>query len=56
MDVGALRREYSQKGLTREDLSPDPFEQFEKWFQQACDAELLEPNAMVLSTVSAEGA
>lgn len=52
MDVGALRREYSQKGLTRGDLSPDPFDQFEQWFQQACEAELLEPNAMVLSTVS----
>ena len=52
MDVGALRREYSQKGLTRDDLNGDPFVQFEQWFQQACDAELLEPNAMVLSTVS----
>lgn len=55
MDVGALRREYSQKGITRDDLNSDPFKQFEQWFQQACDAELLEPNAMVLSTVSASG-
>lgn len=55
MDVGALRREYTQKGLTLEDLNPDPFSQFEQWFQQACEVELLEPNAMVLSTVSPEG-
>lgn len=55
MDVGALRREYTQKGLIETDLAADPFSQFEQWFQQACDAELLEPNAMVLSTVSAEG-
>lgn len=55
MDVGALRREYTQKGLTREDLAADPFDQFDLWFKQACDAELLEPNAMVLSTVSAAG-
>ncbi|MBD2256447.1 pyridoxamine 5'-phosphate oxidase [Pseudanabaena sp. FACHB-2040] len=55
MDVGALRREYTQKGLTREDLAADPFDQFDLWFKQACDAELLEPNAIVLSTVSPEG-
>jgi pyridoxamine 5'-phosphate oxidase len=53
MDVGALRREYTQKGLTREDLAADPFDQFDLWFKQACDADLLEPNAMVLSTVAA---
>lgn len=56
MDVGTLRREYTQRGLTREDLATDPFDQFDLWFKQACDAELLEPNAMVLSTVSATGA
>lgn len=55
MDVGALRREYTQKGLIETELAADPFSQFEQWFQQACEAELLEPNAMVLSTVSAEG-
>lgn len=55
MDVGELRREYTQKGLTRDDLDADPFKQFERWFQQAREAELLEPNAMVLSTVSPEG-
>lgn len=56
MDVGALRREYTQKGLRRDELNPDPYGQFDLWFQQACDANLLEPNAMVLSTVSPGGA
>ena len=51
MDIGALRREYSEQGLRREHLKANPFEQFEHWFQQACEAELLEPNAMVLATV-----
>jgi len=55
MDLGALRRDYTQRGLTLDDLKPDPFDQFAQWFQQAIDAELLEPNALVLSTVSAEG-
>jgi pyridoxamine 5'-phosphate oxidase len=55
MDLGALRRDYTQRGLTLDDLKPDPFDQFALWFQQAMDAELLEPNALVLSTVSPEG-
>lgn len=56
MDISSLRRDYSQRGLDLSDLAPDPFEQFALWFQQACDAELLEPNALVLSTVSPDGA
>jgi pyridoxamine 5'-phosphate oxidase len=55
MDIGALRREYSEKGIDRSDLNTDPFQQFETWFQQAQKAELLEPNAMVLATVNSEG-
>ena len=50
-DISALRRDYTQAGLRRSDLKTDPFEQFETWFQQACEAQLLEPNAMVLATV-----
>ncbi|MGI0491862.1 pyridoxamine 5'-phosphate oxidase [Alkalinema pantanalense CENA528] len=56
MDLGKLRQEYAQAGLDREMLKPDPFDQFELWFQQACQAELLEPNAMVLATASASAA
>ncbi|MBE9156842.1 pyridoxamine 5'-phosphate oxidase [Nodosilinea sp. LEGE 06152] len=56
MDIGELRRDYTQRGLDATDLDPDPFAQFELWFQQAREADLLEPNALVLSTVSAEGA
>ncbi|MBD1916897.1 MULTISPECIES: pyridoxamine 5'-phosphate oxidase [Cyanophyceae] len=56
MDIGELRRDYSQRGLDLADLNSDPFAQFELWFQQAREAELLEPNALVLSTVSPEGA
>ena len=38
------------KGLNRRDLNDDPFLQFELWFNQALEAELREPNAMVLAT------
>ncbi|KKI99763.1 pyridoxamine 5'-phosphate oxidase [Prochlorothrix hollandica] len=55
MDTSDFRRDYTQAGLRRSNLRPDPFEQFELWFQQACAADLLEPNAMVLATVDAQG-
>ncbi|MFZ4641691.1 MAG: pyridoxamine 5'-phosphate oxidase [Nodosilinea sp.] len=55
MDLGALRRNYTQQGLDLSDLDPDPFRQFTGWFEQACQAEILEPNALVLSTVSPAG-
>ena len=55
MDISDFRTEYVLQGLTREQLAPDPFKQFELWFQQACDANLPEPNAMSLATVSDTG-
>lgn len=50
-----LRKDYSLAGLLEKDLAKDPFRQFEKWFQEAEAAKLVEPNAMVLSTVGADG-
>ncbi len=55
MDIGNFRTEYALEGLKREQLDQDPFKQFELWFQQACAANLPEPNAMSLATVSANG-
>jgi pyridoxamine 5'-phosphate oxidase len=49
-DLAQLRRDYRRQGLRRSDLEPDPLAQFRAWFHQATAAELLEPNAMVLST------
>ena len=53
MDIGDLRKEYTQGCLSRQDLDPDPFKQFERWFQIACSVNLPEPNAMSLATASA---
>lgn len=49
-EPAGLRREYGRSSLRRADLAADPIEQFRHWFQQAQDAALLEPNAMVLGT------
>jgi pyridoxamine 5'-phosphate oxidase len=55
MDIKGLRKEYNGPVLSREMLAPDPFRQFEQWFNEACKAELVEPNAMSLATVGADG-
>lgn len=55
MDIGDLRKRYTQAELNEERLKADPFDQFEHWFREACDAELSEPNAMCVSTVAADG-
>jgi pyridoxamine 5'-phosphate oxidase len=51
MALADLRREYCLAGLRKRDLNPNPIVQFEKWFNEAIAAEIIEPNAMVLSTV-----
>ena len=53
MSLADLRRDYSLAGLNESDLAANPIQQFEKWFQEALAAEIVEPNAMVLATVGA---
>lgn len=55
MDVSQLRREYTKGGLSRSDLPQEPLEQFTKWFEQARSLDMVDPTAMTLATVSAEG-
>ena len=55
MDIKGLRKDYSNPVLDREMLDADPFIQFERWFHEACAAELPEPNAMTLATAGAAG-
>ena len=51
MDLTQIRGKYTTKGLDIPDLDTNPFKQFEKWFQDAIEAEISEPNAMMLATV-----
>ena len=53
--LAALRREYGDQGLDFPDLAPEPIEMFRRWLQDTVEAGLHEPNAMVVTTVSAEG-
>ena len=53
MNLGGMRSEYRRGELRREDLKADPVAQFTLWFEEACSAGVLEPNAMSLATASA---
>ena len=55
MNFADLRREYTKSGLRRADLDPSPLAQFQKWFEQALNAQLLEPSAMTLATADKTG-
>ncbi|WP_372831678.1 pyridoxamine 5'-phosphate oxidase [Pontibacterium sp.] len=54
MKFNDLRQNY-QGNLQRSELEPDPYQQFESWFEDARHAELIEPNAMSLATVDSNG-
>jgi pyridoxamine 5'-phosphate oxidase len=55
-DIADLRREYSRARLDERDVSPDPIVEFARWFAEAQQARLPEPNAMILATATADGA
>ena len=54
-DLATIRREYTKGGLKRSDLPDNPLVLFTKWLQEAIDAEVNEPTAMLVGTVSPEG-
>ncbi|MDD8058130.1 MULTISPECIES: pyridoxamine 5'-phosphate oxidase [Shewanella] len=54
-DLSDIRREYTQGGLRRGDLPVNPMDLFEKWLQQAKDAQLTDPTAMCVATVDEQG-
>jgi pyridoxamine 5'-phosphate oxidase len=54
-DLARLRREYGDHGLDHPDLEAGPLEMFRRWLDDTVAAGVHEPNAMVVSTVSADG-
>lgn len=53
--VSNFRNEYISNGINEADLKSNPIDQFENWFNEAVNNKLIEPNAMHLSTASADG-
>ncbi|CAB4870150.1 unannotated protein [freshwater metagenome] len=53
--VRQRRVQYETAGLDLADLAADPITQWHRWYAQAEQAGCVEPNAMVVSTIGADG-
>jgi pyridoxamine 5'-phosphate oxidase len=49
------RIQYETAGLEIDDLLANPIDQLNLWYHQAEEAGAAEPNAMVVSTIAADG-
>jgi pyridoxamine 5'-phosphate oxidase len=54
MNIADLRKSYEKAELNENASHADPLKQFEHWLQEAIAAEVPEPNAMTLATVSSQ--
>lgn len=55
LSLETLRKNYALGGLNEQDCNSNPIVQFENWFKQAQAAEIKEPNAMTVSSATADG-
>jgi len=56
MSLRDRRVQYETAGLDVGDLDASPFAQWQKWYDQAAEAGVAEPNAMTVSTIADDGA
>lgn len=55
LELDKIRREYLSGGLRRQDLPATPLPLFETWQRQIIELQALDPTAMVVATVGADG-
>jgi pyridoxamine 5'-phosphate oxidase len=55
MNLASTRTDYAKGELRRANLRADPFAQFDAWLKEAVEGGVLEPTAMSLATVAADG-
>lgn len=53
--IANLRKVYQLQSLLEKDADPNPMMQFEKWWTQAIESDIDEPNAMTLATSTKSG-
>jgi pyridoxamine 5'-phosphate oxidase len=53
--LASRRADYESEGLDVGDVLADPVAQWQHWYDQAADADCVEPNAFVLSTIDSAG-
>jgi pyridoxamine-phosphate oxidase len=55
MSIASIRKDYQMRSLSEHEVSTDPFIQFTQWWDEAVQSEILEVNAMTLSTIKSDG-
>ena len=55
INLAGIRQEYTKGGLKESELPANPLLLFNRWLQEAIDAKVNEPTAVVVGTVSPEG-
>ena len=51
-DIANMRMNYTKGNLNEGSVSKNPIDQFQIWFDEATNSEILEPNALILATVN----
>jgi pyridoxamine 5'-phosphate oxidase len=54
-DIASIRKEYSNRVFDQHMVDKDPVKQFITWFNEAVEANVPEPNAMNLASITADG-
>ncbi|GCB35865.1 pyridoxamine 5'-phosphate oxidase [Bacteroides faecalis] len=55
ISLAGIRQEYTKGGLRESELPGNPLLLFDRWLQEAIDAKVNEPTAVMIGTVSADG-
>lgn len=55
MDLAEMREQYSEVGLSEEDVADDPIVQFRRWFDEWLSARPYDANAFIVATTDADG-
>jgi pyridoxamine 5'-phosphate oxidase len=53
--IWVLRKEFTHSVLDESGVTANPFSQFNRWMEQAVEANVMEPNAMTLATATRDG-
>lgn len=55
IDLADVRRKTRDRPLDEQSLPPDPMTALARWYEDASEAQLTEPNAMIICTVDPDG-
>jgi len=53
--IADLRKEYSSRSLLETDIELNPIAQFQQWWTEAINCQIVEANAMTVATASSDG-